>query len=301
MKTGVVEKIFVQIVAYRDLELVPTVAEAIAHAAHSDRLTFGICWQFATDEERDYIEKLRPFKNCRIIATPASQSRGVGWARNLVQKLWQGERYTLQVDAHMRFAPGWDRQIIEMLRMCPSDKPILSAYPPAYEPPRNLIDEEPTRLEPNSFSDSGILSLKAAGSLREFSRPQLGMFVAAGYIFAEASIIRELPYDPQIYFGGEEVLLATRAWTRGWDIFHPHRALCWHYYNKGGQRPVHWADREDWWVFNRVSEARFRQILGMEEATEDFGIYGLGSVRSLPEYEYLAGVNFLKRWIVCWI
>lgn len=295
------DKIFIQIVAYRDKELVPTVKEAIARAAYPDRLTFGICWQYASQEELDYIEQLRPFKNCRIVAIAASQARGVGWARALVQKLWQQERYTLQIDAHMRFADRWDAEIIEMLAMCPSEKAILSAYPPAYEPPRNLLDDTPTCLEPKDFSASGILSLKAGGSLREYSAPQPGMFIAAGYIFAEAKLIGEVPYDPQIYFGGEEVLLATRAWTRGWDIYHPHRPLCWHFYNSGGQRPVHWSDREDWWVFNRVSEQRFRQILGMETPSENFDIYGLGNVRSLAEYEYLAGVDFQKRSIVCWI
>jgi hypothetical protein len=39
----------------------------------------------------------------------------------------------------------------------------------------------------------------------------------------------------------------------------------------------------------------------METPEENFGVYGLGNVRSLAEYEDLAGVNFKKRWIVCWI
>ncbi len=295
------DSIFVQIVAYRDLELVPTVKEAIAHATHPERISFGICWQYRTNREKYCINKLKGINNCRIIEVPASEARGVGWARARVQKLWQKEDYTLQIDAHMRFLPGWDVELIKMLRMCPSEKPILSSYPPAYEPPRKLIGDTPTRLEGNGLEHTDILSLRAIGDLSKCSTPQPGAFVAAGFIFAKGSIIEDIPYDPNIYFTGEEVLFAARAWTRGWDIYHPHRSVCWHFYNTGKKRVVHWEDHKNWWMQNKVSESRFRQILGMETATEDFGIYGLGNVRSLPEYEAIAGVSFKERWFICFV
>ena len=154
------DSIFIQIVAYRDLELIPTVEEAIAHAAHPEGLSFGICWQYGTDKEKNYISKLKAIKNCRIIALTASQACGVGWARSLVQKLWEKERYTLQIDAHMRFLPGWDVELIKMLKRCPSEKPLLSTYPPAYRPPRELVGDTPSRLEPDKFRDPGTLTLR---------------------------------------------------------------------------------------------------------------------------------------------
>jgi hypothetical protein len=295
------DSIFIQIVAYRDLELIPTVEEAIAHAAHPEGLSFGICWQYGTDKEKNYISKLKAIKNCRIIALTASQACGVGWARSLVQKLWEKERYTLQIDAHMRFLPGWDVELIKMLKRCPSEKPLLSTYPPAYRPPRELVGDTPSRLEPDKFRDPGTLTLRGIGDLSKCSTPQLGAFVAAGFIFAEGSIIEEVPYDPDIYFTGEEVLFAAKAWTRGWDIYHPNLSVCWHFYNTGKKRVVHWEDHKDWWVQNQISESRFRQILGMETAKEDFGIYGLGNVRSLAEYEAFAGVNFQERWFIRFI
>lgn len=295
------DRIFIQIVAYRDLELIPTVQEAIAHASHSERLTFGICWQYGTDEEKDHISQLKDIKDCRIIAVPAAEARGVGWARSLVQKLWQKEEYTLQIDAHMRFLPGWDTELIKMLKMCPSEKPILSTYPPAYRPPRELVGDTPSRLEVKKFEDAGTLSLRAIGDLSKFKTPQPGIFIAAGFIFSLGSIIQEIPYDPDIYFTGEEVLFAAKAWTRGWDIYHPNLSVCWHFYNTGKKRVVHWEDHQNWWVQNKISESRFRQILGMETVKEDLGIYGLGNVRSLAEYQAFAGVNFKERWFIRFI
>lgn len=289
------ETIFIQIAAYRDRELIPTVQDAIAQATHPERLSFGICWQFETQEEFHYINPLKTIKNCRIESIPATQSRGVCWARSKVQKLWQGERYTLQIDSHTRFAPGWDTQLIEMLAQCPSDKSILSAYPPAYEPPRNLLGSTPTRLAPNRFNESGILGLIATDDLSKYSSPQPGAFIAAGFVFSDALIIKEVPYDPNIYFLGEEVLFSARAWTRGWDIFHPHRVVCWHYYHSNGKRPVHWSDHQEWWTHNKVSEQRFRQIMGSKFSSKKFKVYGLGTTRPLAEYEALTGIHFQER------
>jgi hypothetical protein len=288
--------IFIQIASYRDPELIPTVQDAIAQATSPELLSFGICWQYKTKEELYSIDALRSIKNCRIKAVPIAKTRGVGWARSRVQKLWQGERYTLQIDSHMRFASGWDTLLIDMLAMCPSSKPILTAYPPPYEPPRNLLANTPTRVVPHRFSKAGVLFLGATGDLRQYSAPQPGAFIAAGFMFADASIIQKVPYDPNIYYTGEEVLFSARAWTRGWDIYHPHRVVCWHYYrstsNSTKERFQHWTDHQDWSSFNAASEHRFKQIIGMEPQSQKFGVYGLGTVRTLAEYEAIAGPCF---------
>ena len=38
--------IFVSVAAYRDPELLPTLADCLAKAREPDRLRFGICWQY---------------------------------------------------------------------------------------------------------------------------------------------------------------------------------------------------------------------------------------------------------------
>ncbi len=42
-------------------------------------------------------------------------------------------RYYLQIDSHMRFAHHWDDFLISELRACPSNKPVISTYPPGYK------------------------------------------------------------------------------------------------------------------------------------------------------------------------
>jgi hypothetical protein len=286
------DKIFIQIAAYRDRELIPSVEDALSRAKYPERISFGICWQYASQDELNYIKPLKPIENCRIKIIPASKSRGLGWARAQTEKLWRGERYTLQIDAHMRFADDWDTLLIEMLAMCPSEKPILTHYPPPYEPPRTLISTRCARLIGGAFTEVGTIVPKYDDNVNS-DTPELGAFVAGGFMFADASILRQVPNDPQIYFNCTEVLYAARAWTSGWDIYYPHRPICWHYYNNAkGLRPLHWQEQQKSAELHQLSQQRFRQILQMEPATKNFGIYALGTTRTLAEYEQISGIDF---------
>lgn len=73
----------------------------------------------------------------REIRLDYREATGPCKARALAQKLWAGEEFSLQIDAHMRFAPGWDETLIAWLQQAeadhPGSKPVLSTYPPGYE------------------------------------------------------------------------------------------------------------------------------------------------------------------------
>ncbi len=284
--------IFIQIASYRDTELIPTIKDAIEQAEFPELLSFGICWQYQTESELRYVEALKTIKNCRVTSVLASCSQGVGWARYQVQQMFETEKYTLQIDSHMRFVKHWDTLLINMLNLCPSNKSILTAYPASYTPPRILNNNFVTGIVFDKFHESGIITFKGSGEdLSKFHLPQLGSFIAGGFIFSSSSIIDEVPADPNIYFLGEEFLFSTRAWTGGWDIYHPHRAICWHYYNeKFTSRPLHWQDNE-WMPLDYLSAQRFRKILGLEVNSEDFGIYGLGRDRTLSAYLQMCGIS----------
>ncbi|VFS32105.1 Glycosyltransferase (GlcNAc) [Enterobacter cancerogenus] len=54
----------------------------------------------------------------------------------MAETLFEQEAYFLQIDSHCRFIPGWDDEMIAMLRQVEqkSPRPILSSYPPPYSP-----------------------------------------------------------------------------------------------------------------------------------------------------------------------
>lgn len=73
----------------------------------------------------------------REVRIPWQEATGPCKARHLAQQLWSGEEFCLQIDSHMRFVPGWDTKLKQMLRRAEQKsafgKAVVSSYPPAYE------------------------------------------------------------------------------------------------------------------------------------------------------------------------
>lgn len=300
--------IFIQIAAYKDKELLPTLADCLAKAKHPERLTFGICWQHDGTEHLTYYLHDKRFK---IISVDWSASRGCCWARSKTQQLYDGEDLTLQIDSHMRFEQDWDVQAVEMLKQCNHPKPILSYYPPPYElknggiiyssyttPQALTID----RFESGFIPYFGSIPLMGASST---TAPVLGRFIAAGFLFTIGKFCQEVPYNPNIYFLGEETDLAVRSFTKGYNVYHPHKSICYHYFIRKGE-PRHWEDhtlskaregrvKEDYVTTTTNGWDFLRRLLWEDNA--DLGPYSLGKERSRRDFEIFAGVNF-KRLII---
>ena len=288
-------KIFLHLAAYRDPELIPTVKDALEKADRPDRLTLGIVWQTIPEEDETIAEQLKDFP-CKIIETDARKSLGVCWARSLGQRLLHDEDFILQLDSHHRFVKGWDTLLLKLLSQCPSPKPVLSAYVPPYNPPNEIPPGYPaTRLTAHQFDEYGVLSFIAGESLADYSQPQLGMFLAGGFIFAPRLFYLELPYDPLLYFRGEEVTLAARAWTKGWDIFYPNEIAIYHYYTRANAKK-HWDINSTWYQLEKKSRERVRKVFKLDPVGEEtLEIYDLGTIRTLQDYEKFAGVNFQTK------
>ncbi len=85
-------RIFVRIAAYREFDLVPTLRELTALAADPDRLRICICWQHGPDES---LEEFAGDPRVAVIDVPHMESKGMCWARALIQQRWDGEEFTL--------------------------------------------------------------------------------------------------------------------------------------------------------------------------------------------------------------
>ena len=105
-------KIFVQIASYRDPQLIPTLDSMLENAKRPKNLRIGICRQYHPEDGFDNLEKFSGDKRFRVKDVLYSDAKGVCWARNQVQQLYDGEEYTLQIDSHMRFEKDWDDTLI---------------------------------------------------------------------------------------------------------------------------------------------------------------------------------------------
>jgi hypothetical protein len=129
------DKIFVQIASYRDSELCKTVEDCILKAEFAERLTFGIVNQYNTDDSFYLdIDKYQKDPRFKISNVASHESSGACWARSETNKMYQNEKFTLQIDSHSRFVENWDSKIISSWQKLNDEKAIYTSYPPPYDP-----------------------------------------------------------------------------------------------------------------------------------------------------------------------
>ena len=296
-------RIFVSVANYRDAETGPTVRDAITQAAHPRRVVFGVLSQVVPGVDAGCLAPEGP--SVRQLCVHAGSSLGACWARHrILTELRQDEPFVLQIDSHTRFAPGWDERFLRMWLGLHNPRAVLSCHPVPYTPPRQLADPAIPLTRPKAFNEQGILALRSH-SLAWADRPAQPLrlaFVGAGCIFAPAAAFDQVPYDPYLYFQGEESTLSARLFTHGWDVYAPNDVLLYHDYTHDRGRPKHWQDNRDWTHLNALSFARVRYLLAGEAPADPAALtaidhYGLGMARSLAEFEALAGVDFKARTI----
>jgi UDP-N-acetylglucosamine (GlcNAc):hydroxyproline polypeptide GlcNAc-transferase len=288
--------IYVQIPAYRDRELLGTVRDLTKTAMNADRLRIAIAWQYGHDEAH-LGDKLRGCGGVELIKIPAERSRGCNWARNILQSGWNGEEYTLFLDSHHRFAQNWDQKVIEMfegLRRAGSSKPILTGYLPAYDPHDDPQGRTQSLLRIHLRERHQDMLFRLVGheipNWRQLTSPVPAHFASLHFLFADGTFNRDLAFDPSIYFFADEVAIALRAFTRGYDLFHPHRILGWHLYDRA-TRVTHWEDHADWREHEEVSCQTLYELYD----NRLIGKYGIGEVRTIADYERFIGMPLIAN------
>jgi len=293
-------KIFVQIASYRDPELLNTLDSLLENAKKPDNLVICIAHQY---DDIHALDKYRDDKRFKIIDIPFKDSKGACWARNTIQQKYDDEEYTLQLDSHHRFAKNWDFELIEMIKQLKKKghkKPLLTAYISSFNPENDPAEriQIPWKMNFDRFIPEGAVFFLPASidDFHERTEPIPARFYSAHFCFTLGNFCKEVPHDPEYYFHGEEISIAVRAFTHGYDLFHPHKVIAWHEYTRKG-RPKQWDDDQQWVRRNNICHMRNRKLFGMDNEPQDieFGIYGFGKVRTLQDYEAYSGLCFKTR------
>jgi hypothetical protein len=296
--------IFIQIASYRDPQLLPTLRDCISKAKYPENLRFSIAWQHHPDDAWDTMEDYINDSRFKILDIDYRDSKGVCWARNLVQSLYTNEKYTLQLDSHHRFVQDWDAILIDMLVGLQNkgyQKPLITAYIPSFDPENDPQARvlEPWKMTFDRYIPEGAVFFLPASfnpEIDNIDEPLMGRFYSAHFAFTLGQFAKEVQHDPNYYFHGEEINIAVRAFTHGYDIFYPHKVICWHEYTRKG-RSKQWDDDKEWGGRNNICHIRNRKLFGMDNEINDidFGKYGFGNVRTLQDYEKYAGMQFKSR------
>jgi hypothetical protein len=297
------EKIFVQIASYRDPQLVPTLNDCISKAKYPENLVFSIAWQHSEDDIWDDLSDFKGDDRFKIIDIDYRNSKGACWARNMLQQQYAGEEYTLQLDSHHRFVENWDEECINMIKQLQKKghpKPLLTSYISSFDPDNDPEGRttSPWKMDFDRFIPEGAVFFLPSNidNFEELTEPIPARFYSAHFCFTLGVFAREVQHDPLYYFHGEEISIAARAFTWGYDLFHPHKIIAWHEYTRKG-RTKQWDDDSKWVRRNEVCHKRNRKLFEMDGEVKDidFGEYDFGVVRTLEDYERFAGISFKKR------
>eukprot|EP00927_Polykrikos_kofoidii_P021065 TRINITY_DN2007_c0_g1_i1.p1 TRINITY_DN2007_c0_g1~~TRINITY_DN2007_c0_g1_i1.p1 ORF type:complete len:785 (+),score=102.36 TRINITY_DN2007_c0_g1_i1:65-2356(+) len=322
--------IFVSIPSYRDPETRYTVLDLLRKATYPERVTVGVCWQVdRVDDAHCFLIDLTDYhENVREVFIHHSEARGPCFARSLIEtELLEEEDFVLQLDSHYRMIEGWDAELVDQIRRCNSERPIITTYPSSYTLPDDYIPGDPDRARMKEHGEDEAVALCARefGSSDGFLRitgkavnasalggePFPSLFWAAGFSFAPRQAHEMVPYDPNLehLFFGEEPSMAARFWTNGWDFFSPSKIVGHHLWTRKFRPVFREHTSAETKALEKSAAARVRSLLrqpmpvegeGVDvriTPVEDMGIYGLGKVRSLSQYTGYTGVDHVMRTI----
>ena len=317
--------IFLMIASYRDFQCRDSIASALERARFPKRVKVGAVQQNretdigCAEPEVPCAEKpeqtLCKYKDqIRVFDMDARDATGPVYARHIGYRMYRGEAFALQIDAHCVFVNNWDEDILMQWRATRNDMAVLSTYLTDVQGSVTPRGDSTRRTRP-IMCNSDFEGRPPARYLRHNSQPEavpviqdepmLQPFWAAGFSFARGHFLVKVKYDcclPMVFMG-EEISIGIRAWTHGYDMYAPQRSVVFHEYAQNSKRR---ATVPKFWESNRKngdgvkSLKRLTALIGMapdvlDYDTKDADIYGLGKKRDVQKFYDLFLVDVRKK------
>jgi len=345
---GLVETIFVMIASYRDVECPHSVQSIFARAAFPERVRVAIV------DQRDFTTDSSCYDTIQSYCDPSQQhvvvhdsqdvtqeesklackyihqidyyemeaQYGVGpvFARHVGYRMYRGEYYTLQVDAHVFFVKEWDVQIVHQWKRTGNEMAILSTYL------SDLQDNiDPITHMSMDFQRPIMCNTDFEGAFpRQYLRngqqpenepfvkgtPQLAPYWAAGFSFGRGHFVVNVPYDQYLpmVFQGEEINIGLRGFTYGYDYYAPEYSVCFHMYATGKNKKKRNKIKMFWEHEDRypgVESRSLDRVIGIThmysyedlpkwDRTEE-NLYGLGTARDVHQFYKIYGIHIEEK------
>lgn len=291
--------IFVSISSYRDQELKPTILDIVKKSSGNHEIRFGVHISYLEESEID----LPDLPNIKYVASRVPENIGVGSGRYISHNFYNNEDFYLQCDSHSRFIKNWDEIAISSILDYQShgiSKPLLTMYPANYW----YKDLTFTEIETDTMDISYRTNISFKEKPEDFKNLRIpsqlavpcenNIFtksVSAGCIFTVGPFMAP---NKDIAFWGEEILMAARAYTHGYDLMVPKQQFMYHlYYNwknpEINRRKIFWQDFPD--KFESMNKSS-RDLIYMVLTEGLVGEGLLGIERTLSEYGIFAGLDF---------
>ncbi|MFT7531455.1 MAG: prolyl 4-hydroxylase, partial [Gammaproteobacteria bacterium] len=300
------DTIFIALASYCEPEICDTIQSCLDKAHLPENLTFGICHQYDDSDPltaENCLDRFSDDLRVRYVTYPFEESTGGCWARNIAQTLYDNETYTLQIDAHSRMIEGWDVLLMDMMDFLPSDKPLITEFPPLYhfDDTGDMVFHHVEELDQvnthiaKEWSTGGWIHHTQWIVPENTQFPRHTRFLSGAFVFTLGQWNKEVHQDPEHFYTGEEFALALRSFTNGYDLFDPNQIVLWH--------RLHWSPNRKFKDDNSESATLQRHQEGVDRLNRLIdgdpagllGEFGLGEIRTLEDYKQYSGIDCANR------
>jgi len=323
--------VFVAIASYRDWQCRDTVTSIFSRAKHPERVRVGVVDQIVVGEDGSCDAPYEPCGEkpdqeiCKyrsqldVFQVDAPLSIGPVFARHLGHRMYRGEYYYMQSDAHVTFVQDWDEDIISQQEATRNEMAVLTTYLTDIvgsidKEGRSLRETRPIMCNTDYESGQNNRYLRHGSQPEGWpvirGTPQLEPYWAAGFSFSRGHFVVTTPYDfyqPMI-FQGEEMSIGIRGWTIGYDYYAFERSICFHHYAEGVNARKRNKVKHFWENSNQFSgsgvKAMFR-LLGIVHMNPEISPerwdhteekrYGLGGVRTPELFYQIFGIDVVRK------
>jgi UDP-GlcNAc:polypeptide alpha-N-acetylglucosaminyltransferase len=319
---------FMAIAAFRDVECFPMILDMMQKAANPRRIFMGVIEQnehgdptcipdeYYKCESADFC----PLDNIRRRITVSRNGRGPCFGRYVSMLMYRGENFYMMIDSHNQFLRNWDDKSIFQLHRARSPRPVVSHYPNGWDKNGYSYESQHNRIVMcnGHYMPMGYIRMDGRWMPRAID-PTPQPFSAGGYLFGDARLVHEVPFDPYLdwLFDGEEILYSARMFTHGFDIQTPGESVLFHDYNR--KKAVRF-----WSVQNQVRDSKMgaeviisqqRVQLMMQipklnttkgellvdpniqtpRVKKEFEKFTIGKARTMTEYNWFAKIDDVQR------
>lgn len=209
------ETIFLMIASYRDFQCRETITKAFLRADDPSRLFIGAVDQIVAGDigcltmevpcSQDPSQVMCTYRDqISVYEMDATIATGPVTARHIGDRMYRGQYFVMQMDAHCHFANHWDKNIIQQWRQTKNEMAVLSSY---LTDIKGSLDKnyDSTRNTRPIMCNSDFEGAMPARYLRHGSQPEdfptirsmpmLQPFWAAGFSFSRGHFKVTVPYD----------------------------------------------------------------------------------------------------------
>lgn len=268
------ETIFFMVASYRDFQCKETLTFAFDRADHPERLFVGIIDQLIPGDKLGCLDLdipcsvqsnqtlCRHLDQISIFNMDARKATGPITARHIGDRMYRGQYFIMQMDAHCTFVRHWDSKIVGQWKSTKNEMAVLSTYlsdvQGAITPDgKSLKTMRPIMCNSNFEGSLPAKYLRHGTQPEDYpiikNTPQLQPFWAAGFSFHRGHFNIRVPYDPYqpMVFQGEEIEIGIRGFTHGYDFYTPNESVVFHEYAIKSKRrkkiPMFWENGNMKW------------------------------------------------------